>query len=612
MKKIFSFKTLQTAIMALAGCLILLGVLMTADQMIFAKRVYPNLVFASDDVSLMNLTELNNYLAAKAAELRKQDMVLRYGELIWEIPLGELGISFDENEWRAQILDYARSDDIWENLLLKAGVLTHREEIVPAFHLADEEAFELAIQPVKQEIEVAETNASLKIKDGQAKLTKSKIGKRLQDGVLKAAILAYIQSFGDGVIDLELSDVEPRVLEKDVKPLLEQANEWAAKTAVLRYDLHVWDIYTDELAGWIGTSFDEQSAQVKLTTNTDQARQALEERAQNGFNEPPQNAVFEFDNGKVTRFVPSRDGMVLDAEQTLMDLDEAFYAGGNEAEIAVKVQEPEVKNEDVNDMGIKERVGRGVSYFRGSSWARMHNIETAANKLNGQIVEPHSEFSYNAALGDISIDTGYVVGLIISQGMTQEGVGGGVCQPSTTMFRAALDAGFPITQRYAHAYRVHYYEEGGPGYEHAKPGIDATVYAPSKDLRFLNDTDHHVLIQTTYDQASYRLVIDLYSTDVGKEVSITEPVVYNLTSALPPVYIDVPDQPTDYLKQVDWAAGGADAQFSRIVTLDGEVIIDETFTSHYKPWSAKYERGTMGLEEETGEGGETQDGQGTD
>jgi vancomycin resistance protein YoaR len=131
------------------------------------------------------------------------------------------------------------------------------------------------------------------------------------------------------------------------------------------------------------------------------------------------------------------------------------------------------------------------------------------------------------------------------------------------------------------------------------PGVDATVYAPSVDFRFMNDTDYHVLILTTYQADDYRLIIDFYSTDVGRKVELTDPVVYNLVSAPAPVYFNMPDKPADYLKQVDWAAPGCDTEFQRIITFTDGSVKEETYISHFKAWSAKYERGTQGAETDT-------------
>ena len=166
------------------------------------------------------------------------------------------------------------------------------------------------------------------------------------------------------------------------------------------------------------------------------------------------------------------------------------------------------------------------------------------------------------------------------------GDGGGVCQVSTTLFRAILNAGLPVVERHAHAYRVGYYEEDSP------PGIDATIYSPSVDLKFKNDTNNYILIQSQVDLDNYALNFSLYGTKDGREVSMTTPVVTNQTPPPPDLYQDDPTLPVGTIQQTDFAAWGADVYFTRTVTKDGKVIIYDKFVSNFQPWQAIYLRGT--------------------
>ncbi len=586
-------KLAQAALYTVACLILVVGILALIDTTVYANRAYPNTYFAGMPIANKSFSEIQKILQDKIATLEQEGLTYTYENQTWQAAPSELGLTLDYQPWTAEIEYFATDSDPIENTFSKLRLFLYRQEFKPDLKVQNAELYEEFLTALAADVDIPETDASLKIENGEVVITPSQPGKRINRGELIAETNAQLNELRAPRVEVRLQEVQPRVTAADVEPLQEQARTWSQQTVHLRYDLHDWEIKPDELSTWISTAYDPETGNVILTTNSETGVAALQERGKNGFNQPPRDAVFEFNDGKVVRFEPSIDGITIDAQQTLLQLDAALQAGEKTTEIAVMIQEPEVKTEEVNDLGIRERIGRGVSYFNGSSWARMHNIQTAAAKLNGTIVPPHTEFSYNDTLGDVTTATGYVVGLIISQGRTQEGVGGGVCQPSTTMFRAALDAGFPITERYAHAYRVHYYEEGGPGYEHAKPGMDATVYAPSKDLTFLNDTDYSILILTHYEQESYRLTIDLYGTSDGRTVAITEPKVYNVTKAPAPEYYDVPDKPVGYIKQIDWAAGGADTEFSRTVTYPDGTVKEETWTSHYKPWSAKYERGTM-------------------
>jgi vancomycin resistance protein YoaR len=228
----------------------------------------------------------------------------------------------------------------------------------------------------------------------------------------------------------------------------------------------------------------------------------------------------------------------------------------------------------------------GALYFCAQSAGRIHNVALAAEKINGVLVPPGEEFSFVKNLGDVTQYTGYQQAYIIQNGKTVLGDGGGVCQVSTTLFRALLNAGLPITNRVAHAYRVGYYEQDSP------PGLDATVYYPTVDLKFKNDTENYILILAHTDLDNLRLTFNLYGKKDGREVSMSTPVVTSQTPAPEASYQDDPTLPRGQVKQVDFAADGATVVFSRKVTKNGKVVIADSYKSVYRPWQAIFLRGT--------------------
>lgn len=310
-------------------------------------------------------------------------------------------------------------------------------------------------------------------------------------------------------------------------------------------------------------------------------------------NKDPIDALFTFQNGKVTAFRPSEDGEMVDIETIKKNLNSQFeqILGKQKSQniiipIYVKTLLPKITTDKANNLGIKELIGSGTSLFQGSIQSRIYNITLASTRLNGILVAPNEEFSFDKALGDVSAFTGYQQAYIIQGGRTVLGDGGGVCQVSTTFFRALLNAGLPIIERNAHSYRVSYYEQDSP------PGFDATIYAPSVDLKFKNDTDNHILIQTEIDPAYQRLTFFLYGTSDGREVTISKIVITNQTPAPAPLYQDDPALPKGTVKQVDFAAAGANVYFTRKVTKNNKTIISDKFISNFRPWQAVYLRGT--------------------
>jgi vancomycin resistance protein YoaR len=247
---------------------------------------------------------------------------------------------------------------------------------------------------------------------------------------------------------------------------------------------------------------------------------------------------------------------------------------------------PKIATDQANNLGIKELIGTGTSLFQHSIQSRIYNITLAASRINGTLIAPNEIFSFDKALGDVSAFTGYQQAYIIQNGKTVLGDGGGVCQVSTTFFRALLQAGVPITERHAHAYRVGYYEQDG------LVGLDATVYVPSVDLKFKNDTNNYILVQTQINSELQQLSIFLYGTSDGRSVALTQPIITNRVPPPPDLYQDDPTLPKGTIRQVDFKAEGARVSFTRTVTRDGKKIISENFISNYAPWQSIFLRGT--------------------
>ncbi len=306
----------------------------------------------------------------------------------------------------------------------------------------------------------------------------------------------------------------------------------------------------------------------------------------------PVDAVFRFENGKVITFQFSKTGRAIDSENLQKKIYTQLSSQTENGPEVIKINipiipvKPAITDDEANKFGIKELIAQGSSYFHHSIENRIFNLNTAASRLNGTLIPPDQVFSFTKTLGDVSSFTGYKQAYVIENGKTVLGDGGGICQVSTTLFRAALQAGLPIIERHAHAYRVGYYEQDSP------PGIDAAIYSPSVDLRFKNDTGHYILIQSYADLDQQRLVFELYGTKDNREVIVNQPVVLSESPAPDTLYQDDPTLPKGQLKQVDFAAGGANVYFTRTVKKDGKIVLSDKFVSNYKPWQAIFLRGT--------------------
>ncbi len=407
-------------------------------------------------------------------------------------------------------------------------------------------------------------------------------GSSLDKEALKNNLVKFLQT-NIKIQQLPLKIIQPKITNDEAEKAKTALENVIKEPIKLTFEEKVWILDAKQLLTLLDLETSNNSLLSKTQTNTYLKKIASE------IDQKVQEGLFEFNDQtkRVSAFRPSAEGQELDIEKTYPLLLSAIDNNSSKTiALPVNIVQPKVKTADVNNLGIKELLGRGISNFAGSIPNRIYNVNLTAAKINGTLIPPGEIFSFNQTVGDISGATGFKQAYVIKEGRTVLDDGGGVCQDSTTLFRAVLNAGLPVVKRVAHAYRVGYYEQGFP------PGLDATVFYPSVDFQFKNDTEHYILIQA-YAYGS-TLFVDLYGAPDNRIVNLTTPVVTNITPAPPDLRQDDPTLPRGVVKQVDFAARGADVSFTRTVTRNGEIIAKEVWKSFYKPWQAVYLVGTGG------------------
>ncbi len=295
---------------------------------------------------------------------------------------------------------------------------------------------------------------------------------------------------------------------------------------------------------------------------------------------PARDARLRFNpaTGGVTVLSPSAAGRELDVAASVAAIRDAVAGGAPEAQLAVTAVAPDVDMNRIAEMGIRELVASGSTYFAGSSASRVRNIEVAAEQFDGVVIPPDGIFSFNDIVRDVSSANGFEDSLVIWGDRTAVGVGGGVCQVSTTVFRAAYEGGFPIVQRYNHGYVVDWYGE---------PGMDATIFTPTVDFQFRNDTGAYLLIEPVADSANGVMTFNFYGTRPDRVVTVGEPQVSEVKQPEPPAYVVDDSQAPGEKKQVEWEKEGMTVTVQRTIVENGTTRTD-TLRSEYQPWKAVY------------------------
>lgn len=562
---------LPSILSTLLVCLIFL-----TYQMVFYDKFFPITYIGDTNVTFLTKNQAAKVLAAKFNLRSQNKLQYIYEGDAYPIDLSNSQASLYYQDVIGQAFKVGRNGSYFKQLQEQAQLIFNKNDFVPTVDLNLTEQFD----QISKQVDQPAKNAIVTINEtGDVVIIPSETGKSLNQEALKKLVAEYF-IFGDTSLNLPVEVSSPVFDTEKAENIKEFLKKLQEKPISLIYEKNTWELDAKTLITLINTDNAEGDLidQNKLHEYIKKIASEIDQ--------PVLEPLFKFDGTRVNEFRPSQDGLEVDIPKTAQQLLHNLKQGEiKEVSIIVNAVKPKNQTDEINKLGIKDLLGRGVSHFAGSIPNRIYNVNLTASRLNGVLVAPGEEFSFLRAVGDISAATGFKQAYVIKEGRTVLDDGGGVCQDSTTLFRAVLNAGLPITDRTAHAYRVTYYEQGGFG-----PGLDATVFYPSVDFRFKNDTPSHILIQAYTNGTT--LYVDLYGTSDGRTAEVTKPVILSQTPPLPEIRQDDPTLPKGTIKQVDWAASGAKVNFKRTVTKNGEVVTNENWNSSYRSWQAVYLVGT--------------------
>lgn len=557
----------------LALLLVIASLIVSIYHLAYSNKIYPYVRLGSIELSNLSLEAAEKKLEqALPADLGS--IQFTFGGQEWWLNLADLEIKYEPGLTAQKTFLRGRSQGFWQDLRLKWQQWQKEAVIFMEVEFNQEKLAE-SVEMITSGIVEEPVMPSLSLNsEGKVDLEPGKNGRLVDKDRLIQTVIERLKSLNFSGVEIPIRLVKIEISAGELIRAQERAEKLKEKSLTLTYENYSRTIAKEELINLIGFTSDWDEEKIATLT----ASLAI------SLNREAQNAVFQFENNRVVEFKPALPGLKVNETETRKRIIDGLN-NWQPVIIAVETTEPKIKTEQVNDLGIIELIGKGESTFYHSIPARIHNVALTAAKLNGVLVAPGEEFSFNRALGDVSTATGFQPAYIIKEGRTVLGDGGGVCQDSTTLFRALLDAGVEITERHAHAYRVVYYEQN------ASPGFDATVYDPGTDLKFINDTPGYILIQTAVDTVNLYLKFELYGTNDGRKAMINNVRLWGQTAPPEPLYQDDPTLSPGQVKQVDWAAWGAKAAFDWQVVKNGEVLHQKTFYSNFAPWRAVYLRG---------------------
>jgi vancomycin resistance protein YoaR len=563
----------------------------------YSGRIFPGVAVGGVDISGMSPEQAATLLTQRLDYPQRGKIAFQEGTNLWTAKPADLGLFLDAQSTALAAYNLGRTGNLPTRLAEQWQAWSSGVQLAPLF-VFDKRIAEYYLQGIAQQIDKPIIEATLGVNGLDVVVHSGQVGRNLDIDASLASLDTQMKSMMDGLVPLVVRETPPVILDASAQaelakqilsapltvqlPNAEQGDPgpWSFEPAALAQMLTIQRVKTDQ----------GETYQVGLST--DALRNFLVNIAP-GLYRNPQNARFIFndDTRQLDLIQSAVIGRAVDVDSSLAQINQQILEGKHSVSLVMQTTNPPVTNDaTAESLGISELTSVYTSYFYGSDASRIQNIKTSSSRFHGLLVAPGESFSMADALGDVSLDTGYSEAWIIFGDRTIKGVGGGVCQVSTTLFRTVFFGGYQVDERWFHAYRVKYYEQtASGGHDDKLAGLDATVFAPQVDFRFTNDSPYWLLMETYVGNSS--LTWKFYSTSDGRSVSWDTSGLQNVVEPPDPLYEENPDLAQGEIKQVDWAVDGADVTVTRTVTRDGVVIHDDVFNTHYMPWQAKYEYG---------------------
>jgi vancomycin resistance protein YoaR len=538
---------------ALMWIVLLLAVGLVVFRVAYADRVYPAVVVGDVPVGGLTVNQAEAKLTERADQLENGTFTFTYKGQVWTPSLSELGVNVMLDESIADARQLGRGGNSTSRLGFVGNILED-DQVVPLQTSVDKRVLNTWFDSVDQDIDNLPVNPQLKVDGTAVQVVPGSDGIVVDREAATAQLLATLDGLEPVSTTMPTMVAHPDFTAEDLGPAEKQVTEALSEPVPVTFEKQNWKVEGKDLGPFVTIEVVLEHGKPAAKLAVDRAGLAAELRSRysDEINRKPTDAVFGWDD-KLVALEPGTYGAALRSDAFADAVADSFLNGHGSVEIPVVSIAPEVDDTRLDEYGIAELLGGGHSNFAGGAWQRDQNIYVATELLNHTLVAPGETFSFNKAIGEITADKGYEEAEVVVAEQVGRDIGGGVCQVSTTVFRAAINSGMPIDEWHPHTYRLSNYERDGWG-----PGFDASILqiGPDPDdwadFKFENYTDHWLLVESYASDA--HVYVNFYGTSDGRDVDIEA-----------------------------WPIGGNAFGFTRtIYDKTGEVIADRSFESYFK------------------------------
>ena len=547
-----------------AGIFALVGVLLGLAFAGSKQELALGTEVAGVDVGGHTQPEAVAKLNALYEEVREKPVTFVAAEARTTYAANQLGV---EPDWRGAVAAASRAGGGFGPIRGFRRIHTRffGAEILPRVAVSNA-ALEFALDKIAERTNREPRSAALARRGLRIEVVPEHSGRRLMREAAAShvvRVLGSLQRPGDATA-LPVAVTKPRVTARMLAPAARRARLAISAPVVLRGQTRTWRLPRWRIAQLLALPRDGDKRLAIGGPRASAYFAALSERV----GVPPRDAGFVV-SGDLVKVVPSRNGTELDDRRTSRALLRAATSPTNRvANVSIAVARPDITTKEAVAMGIDTRMASYKTYNAGT-WDRITNLRLGVTLLDGTLVAPGGTFSLNEAIGERTEERGFKSAPVIIGTRYEEEVGGGTSQVATTVFNAAWEAGLRITERNPHSLYIDRYQLGR----------DATVYWPSLDLKFVNDTDHWVLVKGFPE--SDGITVSIY----GGERRRVESSEGSMTVTGSPPVRRVRDATLPVGQTVVEESGSSPSRTSVTRTVyspDGTLLSEETWNTSYK------------------------------
>jgi len=476
------------------------------DSALYYNKVHGGIRIAGQQVGGLTRDEALATVTRVVSDAQDNPITLVSGEKNWPVVPDDVGTKIDVAGAVSAAMDVTRGSNFVMDLVRRFKLHFDNRDI-PLAGTVDKAMMDELTARVAEDVDLPPVNAGLAFAGTEVKVVEGRKGRVVDQPALRERLEALLFTLHGTGLTVPMVVKEPAIQAEDSQEAVAQAKTMIGSSVTLEYADISWRLTSEQIAAYMDFAAQDRNGVATLVPYLSTKKMShFFDNVAVKVNKKPVDASFKGD-GEQAWVVPAVPGRTLDTAKTAEALTTAsLKTSGRSAEVATKVTNPELTTDEAEAMGITEKLGGFTTEWIGTP-DRQTNVRITTEYASNVILAPGDVYNLDKQVGPRTEARGFKLAPgIVGPGQLEDVLGGGICQVATTLFNAAFFAGLDIVERKNHSLFIDHYPKGR----------DATLSAGSPNLRFKNDTDHHILVRGASDGIKTTFVI--YGTDEGREV----------------------------------------------------------------------------------------------